>query len=112
MNRATPSLRQLAGVLACMLVLFGTTGAATLDALLHAGQAHASQHEGGGAPESHGTDCLLCVAAAAPAAASVAPAHGVASAPAADDAVAPRITRAPHAATHYLTPPGRGPPTA
>jgi hypothetical protein len=113
MTHANPFLRQLAGLLACLLVLLGTTGAAALDALVHADEEHAAQHhENRGGPEPQGSDCVLCVAAAPPGAAPSAPLVPAPPAFSAAGDVGFPATGAPHATSYYLTPPGRGPPPA
>jgi hypothetical protein len=110
MQQPNHPLRRLAGLLACVLVLFGTTGAAALDAVAHAGPEH-SHHESRGGPESQGPECVLCVAAAAAAIVSVTVPGMPAALPACPGDVASPASRALHATTYYLTPPGRGPPT-
>jgi hypothetical protein len=112
MQTGTLPLRRMASMLACAILLFGTTGAAALDALAHAGGAHAEHHENRGGPEPQGSECVLCVAAAP--AALPHPGALLPAAHALDESgdIVLSATRAPHSATYYLTPPGRGPPTA
>jgi hypothetical protein len=113
MSTVKPNVRRLASLLAGVLVLFGTTGAAALDALVHAQHSPAAHEESGGGPESQGTECHLCLVVAARAVPADAPAL-LAALPAlqaiAGDAVA--ATRALHAVSCHVTLPGRGPPTA
>jgi hypothetical protein len=104
-------MRRLAGLLACVVLLSGTTGAATLDAFVHAGQGH-SHHESNGGPEPQGPECVLCVAAGVMAMALVVAPAVSATQAAFDGDVVPLVSRAVHATTYYLTPPGRGPPAS
>jgi hypothetical protein len=102
----------LARLLACVAVLFGTAGAATLDALAHASTGEARQHENGSSPESGGAHCVLCLAAAAPALGSSAVGAFHASAQVRAGVAGAWSTCAPLATSDYLRPHGRGPPAA
>jgi hypothetical protein len=113
MTTAKPIVRRLASLLACVLVLFGTTGAAALDAVAHAQHGHAGHEESGGGHGPRGTDCPLCLVTATPTVpADALPLLAAVPAWQAVDGDAVAATRAPHAASCYVTPPGRGPPTA
>jgi hypothetical protein len=107
---------RLAAMLACVVVLFGTTGALSLDAIAHAVQEHGSSPEHGREPgfpppESHPPGCVLCVAAAAPAALPLTPAHTYAAGFETGGGAVSPVVRIPDAAVPHRMPPGRGPPT-
>jgi hypothetical protein len=105
-------LRRLAGLLACALVLFGTTGIVVLDGAAHASGAHASQHEGDGSPDGpQDGECALCTAASMAAAAATGVAGAMQAAPVATPSSA-GTEELPGRAAAYLAQPVRGPPSA
>jgi hypothetical protein len=112
MQHETRSPRRLAGLLACILVLLGTTGAAVLDAAVHADGVHAGHHDNGGAPDTQGSDCVFCVASSLASSSTPAPVHMVAPAPGAHRAPYAHETVVEYDEPSYLTPPVRGPPSA
>jgi hypothetical protein len=105
----TRRFRRMAGLLACALVLFGTTGSAVLHAAAHAGAEDAGHHGSGGTTDD---GCVFCAASTLAAAPTPVFAGVTTPLPEVDGPARCQESTPGSGTSASLTPPVRGPPRA